>query len=361
MVVVMIDIHLNDLRDCFLKNGFEIKFVGGCVRDSLLGITPKDIDLATNASPTQQFAIYQQYGIKCIDTGLKHGTWTVILDKPYEITSLRKDISTNGRHADVEYISDWIIDSSRRDFTINAMYKDFENKIFDYHDGQYDLLNGFVRFVGNADQRIKEDYLRILRYYRFCNRFGNGVNDHDIIANLNGLKKISAERIWSELKQIFKLNNAEKTLNQMKEHGVFGVLEIDVDISFYNTNARPETNLALMCTDFSKVAKMLKLSTCETNMGAFVKNNQHLSEKQAKIYLTNNVKMDFVKEALTICGVSSEQIENWSIPKFPITGDMLKDQFEGVALGKEIKRLKQIWYDNDFNLSGDIADVRNCK
>lgn len=346
----MITESLLKLENYFNQEGFSLRFVGGCVRDTLAGITPKDIDIATDATPEQQHDIYKKYDIRCIDTGIKHGTWTIILDKHYEITSLRKDVITDGRHAVVEYVNDWVEDSNRRDFTINAMYMDFRGQTYDYHHGVYDLNNKIVRFVGDADQRIKEDYLRIMRYYRFYARFGNVMYDEQaLFDNINGLKQISVERIWSELKQIICLPNAKKILQIMYGNCIFDVLGISIDVyNFKNHYLKPETNLALMCYDFNDVAKKLKLSTYETNLGNFAKKNQHIGVKQAKIFLTENIKQEFVAEALTVRGLPTTEINNWIVPKFPITGDMIPN-LEGKELGEELKRLRHIWYDMDFS------------
>jgi len=161
------------LRDAFRAQGFDLKLVGGCVRDLMLGLTPKDVDLHTDATPDECVLIYQAEGVRFEETGLSHGTISVIFDHvAYEITSLRTDTETDGRHAVVSYTRDWHTDLRRRDFRFNAMSMSFEGDILDPFGGQADLEAGVVRFVGDAETRIKEDYLRILRWFRFRGRFG---------------------------------------------------------------------------------------------------------------------------------------------------------------------------------------------
>ena len=160
------------------KAGGESRLVGGCVRDILLGKSHSDVDIATTVIPDVAMSVLKKAEIKVIPTGLKHGTVTAVLnEKHYEITTLRKDVETDGRHAVVEFTDSWKEDSRRRDFTINAMSMDLEGEVYDYFDGQKDLQSKLVKFVGNPEKRIEEDYLRILRYFRFisgCDYCENG-------------------------------------------------------------------------------------------------------------------------------------------------------------------------------------------
>lgn len=351
----MITLDLLELDRIFNRHGFSIRLVGGCVRDYLLGMVPHDIDIATDASPDEQLAIYQQSDVRHFDTGLKHGTRTVILhDVPYEVTSLRRDVLTDGRHATVEYVRDWEIDSNRRDFTMNALYMDCEEKIYDYHNGVDDLKAGIVRFVGNAEDRIREDYLRILRYYRFYGRFGLGFmsaeDEQALFENADGLKQLSAERVWSELKKILVLPKADIVLRIMHDNRVFDVLDMQVDINAYAGHKfKPETNLAMMCYNFADVARRLKLSTHETRTGKFAKQNQYIGIQQAKIFLTEGVPFEIVREAVMLRGLKLDEIESWVVPKFPIDGSELLERFQGSALGTELHRLRRIWYQVDFD------------
>jgi tRNA nucleotidyltransferase/poly(A) polymerase len=173
--------HLNEIGE---EN--KVRFVGGCVRKSLCGDQIDDIDLATSLEPNQVKKKLNQKNIKVIDTGISHGTVTAILNKKkFEITTLRKDISTDGRHADVQFTSDWTQDALRRDFSINAIYADIDGRIFDPTKGISDLQNGKIKFVGSPEQRIQEDYLRILRYFRFFIKYSKTDHDSDVIKFIN--------------------------------------------------------------------------------------------------------------------------------------------------------------------------------
>ena len=200
---------VNDLFEAISKynDTSEIRYVGGCVRKILNEENFDDIDLATNINPEQVKECLNINNIKFFETGINHGTITAnIENKNFEITSLRKDISTDGRHAIVKFTSDWIEDSSRRDFTINAIYADKEGNLFDPHDGVKDLQNGLVTFIGDPEKRIKEDYLRILRYIRFFLNYSKQSHQPEvkkvIKQNISGIKNLSKERILDELKKL---------------------------------------------------------------------------------------------------------------------------------------------------------------
>ena len=178
----------------------KLKFVGGCVRKLLNKEKVNDIDIATSLTPDELKNILKEKKVFFFETGIAHGTITVVINKiKFEITTLRKDVSTDGRHANVEFISDWETDAKRRDFTINAIYSDLKGEIYDPLDGLKDLKNGIVKFIGDPNKRIKEDYLRILRYFRFYTQYSK--HKHDTVTikaikkNLDGIRKISKERI----------------------------------------------------------------------------------------------------------------------------------------------------------------------
>ncbi len=187
------------------------KFVGGCVRKYLLGEEIDDIDLATTLTTDEVKKRFIDTKFKIIDTGLKHGTVTLVTQKfKLEITTLRKDVETDGRHATIEYTDDWVKDSERRDFTINAIYLDIFGKIYDPQSGVLDLKNKKIKFIGDPHKRIEEDYLRIIRFIRFSIQYQNEIDKPTLDAiklNLDGIKKISKERILIELMKIFKLKN----------------------------------------------------------------------------------------------------------------------------------------------------------
>jgi len=187
----------------------EVRYVGGCIRKIVKKETVDDIDLATNLKPIEVCEALKKNAIDFYETGVEHGTITAIIEKQkYEITSLRKDVTTDGRHANVEFSLDWQEDAARRDFTINSIYSDKEGNLFDPHNGKKDLEDGHVKFIGDAENRIKEDYLRVLRYIRFFLNYSNHKHNPQIIKiikrNIGGVSKISSERLLEEFKKLSK-------------------------------------------------------------------------------------------------------------------------------------------------------------
>jgi len=203
--------------------------VGGAVRDTLAGLAVADIDLATELTPELVARRLHQAGIKVVPTGITHGTVTAVADgQPIEITTLRRDVATDGRHAVVTFDADWREDSARRDFTINAMSLGPDGTLFDYFGGRADLAAGRVRFVGDASARISEDYLRALRWFRFQARYGRAAPDADALAAITeaapALSKLSAERVWSELKRILAAPDPRAVVALMETTGVRAVV-----------------------------------------------------------------------------------------------------------------------------------------
>ena len=209
------------LMGVLAKDGGDARFVGGVVRNTLLGLAVKDIDIATPLPPDEVMRRLKRANIRAVPTGIDHGTITAIVDgRPFEVTTLRRDVSTDGRHAAVTYTTDWREDAARRDFTINALYASADGEIFDYHGGLADLAQGRVRFIGDARARIREDYLRILRLFRFHAWYGKGDIDPDALNAVAhekaGLAKLSGERIQQEF---LRLLEAGKSGRRPAHHG----------------------------------------------------------------------------------------------------------------------------------------------
>lgn len=216
--------ELSTVAAPFQEHGFDIRIVGGAVRDILLGIQPKDVDLGTNATPTEMIELFQNYKIHYIETGLQHGTLTAHVNKrDFEVTTLRIDTETDGRHAKVQFTHDWKLDAERRDLTFNAMSMGLDGSLYDYFGGRKDLFERRVRFVGDPRLRIQEDYLRILRYFRFYGRIALEADNHNqttlnvIQECSDGLRKIAVERIWMEVSKILTGNHTPDLLRRMYE------------------------------------------------------------------------------------------------------------------------------------------------
>lgn len=215
---------VHDVFAAFSWQAHEIRLVGGCVRDLVLGVQPKDWDMCTPSTPDQVTKVLEDAGYKPFDLSNGHGTVSVIIwGDTIEITTLRIDAETDGRHATVEFTTDWKKDAERRDFTWNAMSMDETGQVFDYFGGQDDLSKNIIRFVGDANKRIQEDYLRILRFFRFAARFEMEWKLNEtkaILDNSRGLKKVSGERIWMEMQKILSDKNGEYIMYVMDHLGV---------------------------------------------------------------------------------------------------------------------------------------------
>jgi poly(A) polymerase len=206
----------------------EVRYVGGCVRKVIKKETIDDIDLATNLKPNEVCEALKKNQIDYYETGIEHGTITALIDKQkYEITSLRKDVVTDGRHAKIEFSSDWKEDAERRDFSINSIYSDKDGNLFDPNNGKKDLEEGLINFIGDTENRIKEDYLRILRYVRFFTNYSNYKHRPEIIKiikrNIDGISKLSSERLLDEFK---KLTNSKNFLKLFEDDLSLELVEI---------------------------------------------------------------------------------------------------------------------------------------
>ncbi len=254
----------------------EARVVGGAVRDALAARAITDIDLATPRSPEQVTQALQAAGIRAVPTGLDHGTVTAVAGgRGFEITTLRRDVETDGRHARVAFTDDWRADAARRDFTINALSMTRDGAVFDYFDGIADLRAGRLRFVGDPARRIAEDFLRILRFFRFYARYAGGPADPSAIAAIRagvpGLAGLSAERVWSELKRILSAPDPRPAIALMAELGVLqAVLPEGTDperlerLVAAGAPADPLLRLAALLTgDATAVADRLRFSTAE--------------------------------------------------------------------------------------------------
>ena len=366
----------------------KVRFVGGCVRKAICGENIDDIDLATILEPDEVKKKLNKNDIKVFDTGISHGTITAIINKKkFEITTLRKDVSTDGRHANVKFTSNWEEDALRRDFTINAIYADIEGRIFDPLKGKSDLVNGVVKFIGNSEERIQEDYLRILRYFRFFIYYSKKDYDPETIQSIkkhiNGLNYVSNERIFDELKKILILKKAcnlfsndvskEIILNIFSQFKYYERLKI-LDKLNSKLRSKYDVNLilALLILDQTKDYEYFchKYKTSNITKDRFQNialNFENLNDK--KFYSEKNIKRliyligkDYVSDLLlfSICSNNKIKISTidtlldyvniCKIPKFPISGDYLKEQGykTGKALGDKLKLLEEKWIKNNF-------------
>ena len=394
----MQDANSTALMQAFSNAGVSARFVGGCVRDALLGRPINDVDIATDALPDEVIKLLEKVNIKTIPTGLQHGTITALVNhQTFEITTLRHDVETFGRHANVEFNASWEEDAARRDFTINAMSLDFEGTLYDYFGGYEDIKAGLVRFVGNPTTRLEEDYLRLLRYFRFHAYYGQGTPDpaslNACVALAKNMKALSGERIHHEILRLFKAPKPLQTIKIMADTNIFHHLftnpVIDLnpsDIEVFDRYLELEFQHKLAVDGLSRMAALLK---------------KHLDEKQARklanrIVLSNQEKADWLclikfqidatapmarienfqmmdhlggvnfKKTLAISAAIDGQIisPDWwdyieqktNIP-FPIQGrDILKMGFQqGPKIGGLLKATRLWWLENGF-----IANKAEC-
>ena len=362
-------------------------FVGGCVRNYLQSKKIGDIDMATIFTPDEIKKKLQNSKFKVIDTGLEHGSVTVVLDhNKFELTTLRKDVKTDGRHAEIKTIDDWKEDSKRRDFTINAIYLNKRGKIFDPQQGVNDLKNNIVKFIGDPQTRIVEDFLRIIRFLRFTIQYKSSIERSTVQAiklNLNGVKALSKERVLSELLKILKIENFSelidtkelseifllvfpelKYLNRFKNFSLIrnhiensdilllSILLIDLKDNHeyfchkYKVSNKTRYNLKLLGSKFRE------LQTDKEFFKKNLKNNAYnMGLKNLKILFTLNLlnKKKISDKEVSIFKV----IEKISIPKFPFDGKFLlkKGVQEGRKIGIILNEAEKIWVNNNFNLS----------
>lgn len=373
-------IHVCNL---ILKNGGEVRFIGGIVRDLLLNKEIKDIDLATNLLPSHIQKILIDNKIQYFTIGKEFGTITAVIDKqPIEITTLRKDINCYGRHAEVEFTNDWEEDAKRRDFTVNALSADLDGNIYDYFNGIADIQNKKIRFIGKAEDRIQEDYLRILRFFRFSSYFSNDLDEEGLIycnKFANKLKNISSERIKSELIKIFEAPNGRSTIKHMEP--VFQNIYLlhspiieQIDRLYILINQFNYQLKYIMCfavivcnsNDTKNIIKNSAFTRAEQKFLSLITQNkikefdQDNLEKYWKIYKEKFQEIILINLAISnenltnnLLTSSLEKLFSQSIKALPIKGeDLLK---LGIEKGKDIGKLlivaDQIWYNYKFNIT----------
>ena len=348
----------------------DTRFVGGAVRDTLLGLPVQDVDLATQLTPDIVMARLAAAQIKAVPTGIAHGTVTAILDsRPYEITTLRQDVATDGRHANVAFTDDWRADAARRDFTINALYADpGTGKISDYFDGLADLHSRTVRFIGDPLARIAEDHLRILRFFRFYARFGRGVPDQAAMAacalRANDLMALSRERIADELLKLLALPYPAPTMVLMIEHGILkpvlpeieaaGALHTLVDRERQQgVAAAPLRRLAaLLPADpalAEAIANRLKLSKAQRKSLICLAQREQADNDNPRA-LAYYIGIDNARDRLLLGGFSLEPLTGWQAPKLPLTGGDLiaRGLLPGPKVAATLKAIEAAWVAQGF-------------
>jgi poly(A) polymerase len=351
----------------------QARLIGGCVRDALLGKNSYDIDIATDLIPSEVTNILSKATIKTIPTGLKFGTITAILNnEKFEITTLRKDIECNGRHAKVVFTNDFAEDAARRDFTINALsYCPFKNEIYDYFEGFKDLQEEKVVFIGEALDRIKEDYLRILRFFRFSSYYAKQLDDRGFKACKDlkdGLKTLSRERIKSEMDKIIVSKRAAQILEAMFEIGIleliFSIQNYEIKIFEQTKELELATNYALLLYNLKNVnSKLLldwKFSKHEAMQILSILNFLNDAKcDMKKIWFEKKNYTEYLLAASIIGKLDYLQVKEFILkydtllrPKFQVNGnDLLNMNIEKKEIGAKLEYLKNFWIEQDFKPS----------
>ena len=377
---------LKQLQEIFLKNNFELRLCGGAVRDLLLDQVPQDLDFATVATPDQMISMFNSEGIRLInETGWGHGTVTCrICEENFEITTLRIDTVTDGRRAIVKYTTDWRVDASRRDLTVNSMFMTLNGDVIDFFNGMEDLKQREVKFVGNPKQRIMEDYLRILRYFRFFGRISDDECEFDkstiavIAQSADGLSHVSGERIQTEMERIFSGNHVVKIVRKMHECGLFPVIGLPEDVDLdafervYDTTKSLNPHYMTFVTallsnedDLKAYHKRVRFSNVHLNIARFIVKyrSENVSNKDKMLWYVDilveyhrqyklksgaNFFMEFLKyrgdaEAL-------DYFSNFKIPVFPVSGHKVKEKTgaKGKDVGLLMNMLFQRWKESKY-------------
>ena len=347
-----------------------VRYVGGAVRDTLLGIDVHDVDLATQFAPDDVLARLSAAGIKAIPTGLAHGTITGVLpDGPIGITTLRCDVATDGRHATIAYTDDWQVDAARRDFTINALSCDpITREIFDYFGGFADLSAGRVAFIGDPLTRIAEDHLRILRFFRFQGRFGRGAPDQSALtacaARANDLMALSRERIADELLKILGLPNPLPVLDLMLKNGILvpvlpeinatrGLANLLTAEAAVGEHPAALRRLAALLPPDSELAERigarLKLSKAQRKHLALLAGRiaSDVGDPRALAYY---VGVAAATDRLLLAGHPGEILRDWSPPKLPLSGGELvaRGLVAGPTVAATLREIERAWVDAGF-------------
>ena len=377
---------LSKLLDTLNRDGEEARVVGGAVRNALIGEPVGEVDLATTALPDEVSRRAAAAGFRVVPTGIEHGTVTAVLDgRSYEVTTLRKDIETFGRHAKVAFGRDWRADAERRDFTMNALSASANGTVHDYVGGLTDLHERRVRFIGDAGRRIAEDYLRILRFFRFHAAYGQGAPDAEglaaCIAGRAGLDHLSRERVRMELMKLVVVRHAVPAMGVMAEAGLLiTVLGGVPDLASFSNMAKIETALGLaadpirrlgalavrIAEDAVRLWQRLRLANAEHDRLAYMasawwrvapgndKNARALLYRLGPERFVDRVLLAWTRSLASSADSAWYSLatlpQRWTAPTFPLKADdfLKRGLAKGPALGVALRAAEEAWIAADF-------------
>lgn len=377
----------------------EARVAGGAVRNSLMGRDVADVDIATTLLPIDVVERAKAAGMKPVPTGIEHGTVTIVnKGATFEVTTLREDIDTDGRHAEVRFGKDWQKDADRRDLTINGLYADVDGNVIDLVGGLADIETANVRFIGNAEQRIEEDYLRVLRFFRFFAQYGKGRPDAEGLKAsaraVSKLSQLSAERIWKEMRLLFSADDPSRALLWMRTTGVLTAIFPETEKwGIDSIGPLMETREAMKWENdpmllleaiippdvdrIGELASRLKMSGADRDRLKHWAKTPKFAHDMAETALDRQIyrgSWSGVKDVLSLSLVSARsraeaddaamiesagftkllaRAEKWVEPKFPLSGKdlMALGVNAGKEMGDQLKKLEELWIESNFNLS----------
>lgn len=368
------DEHTQKVCTTLTAAGAKAFFVGGCVRNALLGASVSDLDISTDATPEQVMQFAKEAGIKAIPTGVDHGTVTLVCGGiPHEVTTFRKDVATDGRRAVVAFSTDIVDDARRRDFTMNALYADPDGVVIDPLGGFEDLAARRVRFIGTAAHRIQEDYLRILRYFRFHAWYGDQSEGFDegalaaIAANLEGLAQLSRERVGSEFLKLLSAPDPAPSVASMRQSGVLQSLLSGADdralaplvhLESIGLAAEAEVDpilrLAALGEDQSKPLRLSKAQDKHLHiLREAALGTADAAELAYRLGATDAFKAMILRAALLESPLDpqmNQDIQRGAEAKFPIAAQDLMPALSGAKLGHTLRQLERDWIKSGFLL-----------
>lgn len=359
--------------DAIAAGGHQIFYVGGCVRNALMGVPISDVDMSTSATPQQVIELSENAGLHPVPTGIDHGTITVVSDGiGYEVTTFRRDVETDGRRAVVAFSNDIKDDARRRDFTMNALYADADGKVFDPLGGMDDLRARRVRFIEDADQRIQEDYLRTLRYFRFHAWYGDTSDGLDadalaaISSNLSGLETLSAERVGSEMQKLLQAADPSTAMAAMAQTGTLGTILAGADTRFALLTIHSSEVLGLtpdwlgrlVALGGNDVPAKLRLSKQDQRRYAQIHAAAYEGQSLRKVAYENGADIATQAELIR-CALAETmplaqdiaEFERAGTQVFPVSSRDLMPEYEGAALGARLAQLKSAWLESDFKMT----------
>ncbi|EEB85057.1 CCA tRNA nucleotidyltransferase [Roseobacter sp. GAI101] len=361
--------------DAVQDGGHTIYFVGGCVRNALLGLPDSDVDMSTDALPERVMALAKRAGLKTVPTGVEHGTVTVVSGgKGFEVTTFRRDVQTDGRRAVVAFSNNIDDDARRRDFTINALYADAEGRVIDPLEGLPDLRARRVRFIEDAEARIREDYLRTLRYFRFHAWYADPAKGFDpdalsaIASNTAGLETLSAERIGAEMQKLLSAPDPAPALAGMRQTGVLNAILPGADDRWISMLVHFEALLGMRAHWIWRLAALggddavtrLRLSKADGRMLEQIRDAAFEGNTLSEIAYRHGIMIAQGAMLLRACLAETppdiavlETIDAATQAKFPVAAKDLMPAYAGPALGARLAQLEAAWIASDFSATRD--------